>query len=76
MVESGIGPAWRKSGDISKAARASWVMSYERVWYRKPVLGLHFGEIFLVAFIFLAVVLAPYGGRAGAKLARLLKSDR
>lgn len=51
-------------------------MGRARVWYRRTVVGLKFGELFLIAFIFLAVVLAPYGGRVGAKLAQLFRADR
>lgn len=36
--------------------------------------GLKFGEVFLILFIFFAVVLAPYSSRLGAKLAVLLRS--
>jgi hypothetical protein len=37
---------------------------------------MKFGEVFLVAFIFLAVVLAPYGGNAAAKVFRWFNPTR
>jgi hypothetical protein len=42
------------------------------VWYAGTVLGLSHGELFIVGFVFLAVVLAPYSGRTGQWLFRLL----
>lgn len=36
--------------------------------------GLKFGEVFLIVFIFLAVILAPYSSKLGGKLALLLRS--
>lgn len=41
-----------------------------------PVFGMKFGEVFLVAFIFLAVVLAPYSGSVATKVFRWLKPTR
>ncbi len=40
------------------------------------VLGLTHGELFLVAFVFLAVVLAPYSGRAGVWVTSLVVKPR
>jgi hypothetical protein len=42
------------------------------VWYGGEVFGLTHGEIFLVVFVFLTVVLTPYSGRAGSWIASLL----
>lgn len=36
--------------------------------------GLKFGEVFLILFIFFAVILAPYSTKLGAKLAVMLRS--
>lgn len=44
--------------------------------YLAPVFGLSFGEVFLVAFIFLAVVLAPYSGSVATKVYHWLKPMR
>lgn len=37
------------------------------------VFGLNFGETFLVVFVVLSILLAPYSGRAGAKLEAWLR---
>jgi hypothetical protein len=37
---------------------------------------MKFGEVFLVAFIFLAVVLAPYSGSVAVKVLRWFKPVR
>lgn len=42
------------------------------VWYGEDVFGLTHGELFLVVFVFLTVVLAPYSGLAGSWIAGLL----
>lgn len=36
--------------------------------------GLKFGEVFLILFIFLAVILAPYSSKLGGRVALMLRS--
>ena len=42
------------------------------MWYGCTVLGLHFGELFIVGFVLVAVVAAPHAGRLGERIAVLL----
>lgn len=35
--------------------------------------GLKFGEVFLILFIFFAVILAPYASKLGARVALMLR---
>jgi hypothetical protein len=59
-----LGPHASQLALLGKAELRSW----GRLWYAGRVLGLTHGELFIVVFVFLAVVLAPYSARAGQRL--------
>ncbi len=47
-----------------------------RVWYAGNMLGLNHGELFIVAFVVLTVLLAPYSGRVGQWLFSLTHQSK
>jgi hypothetical protein len=42
------------------------------LWYGCTVFGFQFGELFIVGFVLVTVVGAPYAGRLGERIALLL----
>jgi hypothetical protein len=52
------------------------VRQLQRLCYGGRVFGLNFGEWWIVTFLLLTIFVAPWSGRAGQYVARLLVSKK